>query len=413
MINYIEGKEYERFYAIGEKVYEEKNYIVLTNRLESDFCQNRVVDFCFGERGTKASNTAMTLVSVPIALFGATIFGLAAGISQIAVAGAVCGTASCCLPPCVAHCSHAHHVLSNEEVYARPVTVEIITALPQLQPHLSVGDTVERELEYDGKKSFMKFLKSLEKSRTLKINDITQHSRLIIKVPKVVIGVGQKLSLDKLYDKYQISKLLQKYHNTKEQLALKIPFDIQHKGEGKSGSGYIEYISTSHAIEKTSTDHRGRRYQIGKTIEQLKIKRNYVVTEGYMFLTTRWKSYTIHPRKREKIIYKDEEMLIRIDANGDVKVGDKYLKSYQEGKINIANGNSSVFIGNVPFADAVACGKWKNGVIRHNFAVASTYQTPFLSGWKPLSTDNVITTQPSSSIELTNISTVADIHMQR
>lgn len=413
MTNYFisnEGKEYETTYAIGGKVYKEKNCIVLTSQLESAFCQNRVVDFCFGERGTKASKTAISLVSAPIALFGAAVFGLATGISQIAIAGAVGGAVSCCLPPCVAHCGYAYHVVHDEEDYEHPITAEIITTLPQLQQHLSVGSTVERELEYDGKKSFVKFL---EKSKALKINDITQHSRLIIKVPKVIIGVGQKLSLDKLYDKYQINKLFEKYHNTEKQLILKIPFDIQHKGEEKSGSGYIEYISINHKIVKISTDHRGRRCQVGKTIEQLKIKKNYVVTEGYMFLTHRWTSYTTHERKREKIIHKDEEMLVRIDRNGDVKVGDKYLKAYQEGKINIANGSSTVFIGDVPFADAVACGKWKNGVIRHNFAIASTYQAPFLSGWKPANTDNVITTQPSSSIDLASISTVADIHMQR
>ncbi|GHM58862.1 MAG: hypothetical protein sL5_09520 [Candidatus Mesenet longicola] len=407
MTNYVEGKEYDIFYTIGEKVYKEKNFIVLTNRLESDLCQSRVVDFCFGERGTRASKTAISLIIVPIALFSAVIFGLATGISQIAIAGATCGTASCCLPPCVAHCGHAHHVLSNEEVYAHPVTAEIVTTLPQLQQHSFVGDTIETELAYDGKKSFMKFLKSLEKSKTLKINNITQHSRLIIKVPKVIIGVGQKLNLDKLYDKYQVYKLFNKYHNTKKQLILKIPFDIQHKGEEKSGSGYIEYIGINHSMEKTTTDDRGRRYQVGKTIEQLKIKRNYVVTAGHMFLISRWTSYTIHERKREKIIYKDEEIETRIDANGDVKVSDKYLKTYQQGKINIANGSGSIFIGDIPFADVVACGRWKNGVIKHNFAATSTYQAPFLSGWKPLSTSNVITTEPSSSIELANVRTTA------
>ncbi|WP_339046289.1 hypothetical protein [Candidatus Mesenet endosymbiont of Agriotes lineatus] len=405
MTNYVEGKEYDIFYTIGGKVYKEKNFIVLTSRLESDFCQNRVVDFCFGERGTRASNTAVSLIIVPIALFGAAIFGLATGISQIAIAGAACGTASCCLPPCVAHCGHAHHVLSNEEVYTRPVTVEIVTTLPQLQQHSFVGSTVERELGYNGKKSFMKFLKSLEKLKTLKINDITQHSRLIIKVPKVIMGVGQKLNLDKLYDKYQVYKLFNRYYNTEKQLILKIPFDIQHKGEEKSGSGYVEYIGINHSIEKTTTDDRDRRYQVGKTIEQLKIKRNYVVTEGHMFLINRWTSYTIHERKRGKIIHKDEEIETRIDANGDVKISDKYLEAYQQGKINIANGSSSIFIGDIPFADAVACGKWKNGVIRHDFAVASAYKAPFLSGWKP--SNDIVITGPSSSVELANVSTEA------
>ncbi len=378
-----EVKEYEITYAIGEKVYKEKNFVILANQLESDFC--------FGEKEAETSDCIQSLLYT-LGLFcasgvltGTAVFGLATGSQELAVIGGVGGTISYMAIPCVDHCNHYK------------ATAKVITAQPKLQNLPVDYETIIMKVEgYNGKQSFVKFLEGLEESKDFKIYDIIKRSRLIIEVPNVVINKYTKQDVS-LYKKYQMHSLFKKYSSAHDRFVLRAFFSIIYKE--RYSSGYVEYININNEMLKYTTNSNGEQYQI----EELNIRKNYVIIKGDMILTGRWAS-TVHEGKKNKIINKEEKISIVVSANGDIKVEDKYLKAYQKNNINIDYGANDLFIGGIPFSLAITCGRWKN-------AVRQTYNVEQLepsTGRKGVSASSqfyqsdpmsIILEEPSSSMQ--------------